>query len=532
MVNIFTQIGFAFLTFLTVLSTFEPKKLLYVAIIIFLLLGIACSIKALRRNRVLMLCLSMSLLAAVTSYLNYNINIKYLEKFNDIDIEISGKLIDLPYKKSSAMNYLLKVDEVDSEKVKPFNIKLTCSEPLEMDIYDRFTGKIHTYSPRNVPEFNLKAYYRSKSIHVLGYIYNFTEYKVEKSVKYDWYYYMLKLRYKLLSIPRHLFDNDISSMINAIFLGEKHNLSDETKRDFQDIGIYHLIAVSGVHLSIVTQFLFYILKKLKIKIKISYILVSIVAILFMAVSGFSISVTRAGTMLILSFLGRTIFRASESLNSLGMSVFLIAFLNPNSALDIGFWMSALATLGIVLFEPEIRKYIENKLDLINNPITNYIILTMSTSLAVSVFTIPIEILFFRKFSVICVLSNLLILPLITMILNSLLILDLFYLIFPIGILSPLIMCICLISRLTICISKILTKVPFAVIPLDYKFVKLCVIFSIILIISQYILNKEHEYIKITLILCVLIFLTGFLSYRIFSHKGRTLRRCYSPCRKR
>ena len=148
MVNIFTQIGFAFLTFLTVLSTFEPKKLLYVAIIIFLLLGIACSIKALRRNRMLMLCLPMSLLAAVTSYLNYNINIKYLEKFNDIDIEISGKLIDLPYKKSSAMNYLLKVDEVDSEKVKPFNIKLTCSEPLEMDIYDRFTGKIHTYSPR------------------------------------------------------------------------------------------------------------------------------------------------------------------------------------------------------------------------------------------------------------------------------------------------------------------------------------------------------------------------------------------------
>ena len=141
MVNIFTQIGFAFLTFLTVLSTFESKKLLYIAIIIFLLLGIACSIKALRRNRVLMLCLSMSLLAAVTSYLNYNINIKYLEKFNDIDIEISGKLIDLPYKKSSAMNYLLKVDEVDSEKVKPFNIIFMIDLPEKSRLILRKTSR-------------------------------------------------------------------------------------------------------------------------------------------------------------------------------------------------------------------------------------------------------------------------------------------------------------------------------------------------------------------------------------------------------
>ena len=519
MSRIFIRIGLTFLTLLTVFSTIRIIFLLHISIIVLLLSGVTCSVRKLRRNKTLIIVLATSLLAAVSSYLNYSINIKYLEKFDDTDIKISGKLIDLPYKKQTTTNYLLKVEEVNDKKIRPFNIKLTCSEPLEIDIYDKFTGKIHAYSPKNIPEFNLKAYYRSKNIHILGHIYNYLGYDVEKTVKHDWYYYILKPRYKLLTIPMYLFNSDISGIINAIFLGEKHNIPEETKRNFQDIGVYHLIAVSGVHLSIITQFLFYILKKSKIKIKISYILTTLATILFMAVSGFSVSVMRAGIMTIILFLGAMIFRIPDSLNSLGLAIFLITLFNPNSALDIGLWMSTFATLGIILFESNIREYIETKLNINQNKIIKHIILTISTSLSVSLLTIPIEILFFRKISVIFILSNLLILPIVTLILNFVLILDLFYLILPIYVLSPIIVSCGLLTRALLYTTKILSKIPFSVISLDYKFVKLCVIFSIILIAFQYFINRKHEYIKITLILCVLIFATGFLSYRIFSHNN-------------
>ena len=164
--------------------------------------------------------------------------------------------------------------------------------------------------------------------------------------------------------------------------------------------------------------------------------------------------------MIIYLFGKIIFKNPDSLNSLGLAVFLITLFNPNSALDIGLWMSTSASLGIILFEHKINNYIKNRIFFNSNLIINYVISTISTSLSVTFLTLPIEILFFKQISVIFIISNLLIIPLITIILNFVLILDLFYLILPVSILSPIIIICGLTTNFVIYLSNMLSKIPF------------------------------------------------------------------------
>lgn len=488
MARIFAVVGFTYLACLTFLFVIPERFLLCMPIIFLVLVMFFHFIKNIKIKKLLTVCCVTCLFASIVYSLNYNFNIKPLEKFNEQDITVSGKLTDLPYKKYDRYYYLLKIDEVDGNKTRKFNIKLSSSEPLEIDACDKFTGKIYAYLPKNNPEFNVKAYYRSKNIHVLGYAYNYLDYKIKEYDKFDFNYYILKLRYKLLSVPRYLFNNDISGIINAVFLGEKNNIPEKIKQNFQNIGVYHLVAVSGIHVSIIAQSLVFVLKKLKISMKFSNTIAIIVIILFISLAGFSVSVMRAGIVMIIYLFGKIIFKSPDSLNSLGLAVFLITLFNPNSALDIGLWMSTSASLGIILFEHKINNYIKNRMFFNSNLIINYVISTISTSLSVTFLTLPIEILFFKQISVIFIISNLLIIPLITIILNFVLILDLFYLILPVSILSPIIIICGVTTNLVIYLSNMLSKIPFLIISFDYNLIKLLAIFLIILILSVFYFN--------------------------------------------
>lgn len=140
---------------------------------------------------------------------------------------------------------------------------------------------------------------------------------------------------------------DASPLLCALFLGDKSDLSGTAKLDFRRIGISHLLAVSGMHLAILTAFLHRLLLIFGVGKKSRIALSSLFSLFYMALTGFCPSVLRAGVMLLIASLLFLFASASDSVTTLALSVFIICLFTPYAIFDLSLLLSALATLGIL-----------------------------------------------------------------------------------------------------------------------------------------------------------------------------------------
>jgi competence protein ComEC len=195
-------------------------------------------------------------------------------------------------------------------------------------------------------------------------------------------------------------------LMKAIILGNKSELSRDCKNAFKRGGIYHILAVSGLHMSIVTQFIYLILSKLRCSRKISAGSAIAGAFLFVLVVGPSPSVVRCAAMTIIYFLGEIIGREADSLNSLGLGLIPLLICNPYSVFDIGLQLSFLSTLGIIAWGPRLAEQMEKW------KWPKFFRESLSVSFAATGATLPIIACKFNEVSLVAPLTNLLLMPLI------------------------------------------------------------------------------------------------------------------------
>ena len=155
------------------------------------------------------------------------------------------------------------------------------------------------------------------------------------------------LRFQIMIRSEDLTGEKASSLFFALFLGERDLLDDQIKLDFKRLGITHILALSGLHLSIISLGITKILSAAKVKKKLRLVIVSAFILLYMMLTGLSVSVVRAGIMILiysaLFLLGKT----KDSLTSLSIAVLIILIFTPYAIYDLALWLSALSTLGIV-----------------------------------------------------------------------------------------------------------------------------------------------------------------------------------------
>lgn len=140
---------------------------------------------------------------------------------------------------------------------------------------------------------------------------------------------------------------DAAPLLTALFLGDKSELSATATSDFSRIGISHLLAVSGMHLAVLSAFLHRLLTLCGVGKKFRVSLVSLFSLMYMALTGFSPSVLRAGVMLLISALLFLFAGTADSPTTLSLSVFIICLFTPYAVFDLSLLLSALATLGIL-----------------------------------------------------------------------------------------------------------------------------------------------------------------------------------------
>ena len=144
---------------------------------------------------------------------------------------------------------------------------------------------------------------------------------------------------------------DAGRLASAMLLGDKSSITSEMYRDFSRSGISHYLAVSGLHVSIITGIVAFILINLRVKRSLRNILLILFAVGYLLILGFPVSAVRSVTMLTIVFLAYSLGDNSDTLNSLGIAASLILVTSPSAVFDKSFILSFCATLGIAAFLP-------------------------------------------------------------------------------------------------------------------------------------------------------------------------------------
>lgn len=195
-------------------------------------------------------------------------------------------------------------------------------------------------------------------------------------------------------------------LVAAITLGEKSNLDPEQKQYFIKAGIMHIMAVSGLHAVILSYFIFSILFFLKGKNNILRVIITILILwLFAFITGMSPSVVRA--VLMFSFLqaGKLLKRPVNSLNSVLASATVLLLLRPSVIFDAGFLLSYSAVIFIIAFYNDIYRIFTLK-----NKIADQLWQSAAVTIAAQAGTLPLTIMLFNRFPVLFLFTNIIIVP--------------------------------------------------------------------------------------------------------------------------
>lgn len=168
----------------------------------------------------------------------------------------------------------------------------------------------------------------------------------------------LRLQKTLSQQLYNLFSQDIAAIAAAMSLGDKSNIATSTSALFNKVGLSHLLVVSGLHMSMISGFIYLALSRFLSRRKTA--MGSIVVILvFMCLVGFTPSVVRAGVVMICVHAGALMKRRSDILTSLAAALLILCVMNPFAAVDMGLLLSFSATLGVLWIQQVCARWLDS-----------------------------------------------------------------------------------------------------------------------------------------------------------------------------
>ncbi len=270
---------------------------------------------------------------------------------------------------------------------------------------------------------------------------------------------------------------ELAGYVQALLLGDKSRLSARIESAYRVCGLSHLLAVSGLHLSLICATLQRVLTACRCRKRLSAVLMMLLVAAVMAVTGFSPSVVRAGCMYLIMLAGRLVFRRGEALNFLGAALLIMLLAQPFAAGSLSLLLSAGSVAGILLLGPYLQAALYR-------PIKWYgrvgkalrgIAQTLAVTLSAITVSLPTQILTFGEVSLLSVLSNLLVSGVSGLLLIASVVGLLLAALLPIKILLiPLFWCITQLADYCTALPLWLSRAPFTDIYLQSGHVALCV----------------------------------------------------------
>lgn len=405
----FALLGFS-AVFALYLLCLTDLNVAFVAAVAALCLVFSLASKALRRDLTVAVCCFGLLIGSLGFALNAYWVDKMLLPFAGENREIEAVIVSNPSFNGSKYTYTLRAESVDGADA-DFKLLFRTKLPLDAQPYDRveFIGSI--YEAGNTSD-EVKAHYKSKGLYLGATAEDEMSISFASAQSRPPMYYVLKLNSYISARLNELIPNEAGGVAECMLTGSKAHLSSQTISSFSYCGLSHILAVSGLHMSIIVLYLYSALSRIfKRRYRAVSAVCIAVAVIYAGVTGFTASAVRSCIMVCIMLLGNAIDRNSDSLNSLGAAALIITLINPNAVMDTAFMLSFSATLGIVLFAKvgiaPIKTLIEKVKIRRLARLMNALAEAVATSLVATLFCLPVYIYKFSLLSLVFVPANLL-----------------------------------------------------------------------------------------------------------------------------
>ncbi|MFD2099710.1 ComEC/Rec2 family competence protein [Flagellimonas iocasae] len=269
--------------------------------------------------------------------------------------------------------------------------------------------------PLNPHQFNYKDYLRKQAIYHQIRVSN-DAFSIDKNQSTTLLGLAAKAREHIISkLKKERFGPEELSVIQALLLGQRDDISESTYNDYKNAGAVHILAVSGLHVGILLLLLQFLLSPLERFSKGKTVKLLMVVLLlwgYAFVAGLSPSIVRAVTMFTFLAYAMYLNRPTNSFNIIALSMLFILLIKPLFLFQVGFQMSYAAVFAIVWIYPKLQKFWFP-----NNIIVRKTWQLLSVSIAAQLGVLPISLFYFHQFPALFFISNLLIIPFLGLILG-------------------------------------------------------------------------------------------------------------------
>ena len=277
------------------------------------------------------------------------------------DIACSGTIDNIIEKSNSTAIYLknVKIESIRGNSITKgsYGIKkiiLYVNDASNLHVKNEIyvLGTIQKFtSGTNPGQFNELLYYKSLQIDYKLFSKDLTVLCDTRSYYYD---LLHSIRSHIKNIYQKFLSEEDAGIMSAMLLGEKSDLPKETKELYQKNGISHILAISGLHISMIGLFLYKLLKKVYIPNETAVPVTIFILISYGILTNFSISTNRAVIMLILSLCSILFGRTYDFLTAICLSGSIILLQNPYQLCNSGFLLSFGAVFGICILFPVLK----------------------------------------------------------------------------------------------------------------------------------------------------------------------------------
>ncbi|MCM1133120.1 MAG: ComEC/Rec2 family competence protein [Ruminococcus flavefaciens] len=471
----------AYLSGLFFASFFTDKSgiilLITASVIVFLIA------KARNFSRFDLYIIIFSFLTAFTVSMTYTLKCSYVTDFAGQTGNFSGRVTDYEVYDGDKANYVLKGRINGNHRAK---ISLYTSE-LGAEYGDIVTLKDCVFE--NIESdylFNSTDYYKSRHIFIRAYDSgNITVSHTDSA----------RLKKLLASFREGMIDriclaigDKSGGFLAGMIFGEKQYLDDNTRTAVYRSGIGHILAVSGLHVSIIAAVIMAVLNKLRVNKFVSFGVVNLLLLLFIALAEYPVSAIRAGLMLDIMYSARLFRRQNDSLNSIAVAALIIGIADPYAVCNSGFIMSLSGTFGVAVFGPFMAENIDSRF-------VKALVISICTTFAV----IPVNLYYFEETSLASPLTNILLVPLCTLAM----LLGLIYIITG-GILPVLLYTADVMIKLVLSISDVISSVSFLRIPRINGIIPTMFILSGAVIVCIFLFRSSKRLVSVSIAVSVFI----------------------------
>lgn len=446
------------------LFTFDSTFLRIILIISAVLPCILSFILKFDKSRQLLLRVisAVLLLSFLLSFIYFDLTFKLYNVYDE-EVEIIGVVDDISESSSYTLRLTINVESINGKKTPGRRVYAYPTKTEAAGIIENTRISFRT----TFGGFSDESTSYNLSNGINAYANDISNIKIIEYTSGDLSGRIERLREYLTRYIITLSDADSGALLSALLLGERDYLPNQLQLDFRRIGISHILALSGMHLAILSLGIGKLLSLFGIKKKLRLVIISVFVFLYMTLTGFSVSVVRAGVMLIISSVLFLLSRTKDSLTSLTLAVTVICVATPYAVFDISLWLSALATFGIIALSEYTGKAEKPKTR--SKKIISYLIFGILTSIFAISATIAISTYSFGGFSILAPIATLIFSILAELIMYLGCVMAIFGWLIPIGaLLSPL-------CQLVYYLAGLMSSAKFAYISSNFTFVTALII---------------------------------------------------------